>query len=90
MFFDPKRYDLAPVGRYKYNRKVALARRIEGFVLAETVINPLTGEIVAEAGEQITRELAIAIEDSLVNEVIVKTNCFIGCVIRCFYGWFFK
>ena len=74
MFFDPKRYDLAPVGRYKYNRKVALARRIEGFTLAETVINPLTGEIVAEAGEKITRELSIAIEDSLVNEVIVKTE----------------
>ena len=74
MFFDPKRYDLAPVGRYKYNRKVALARRIEGFTLAETVINPLTGEIVAEAGEKITRELAVAIEDSLVNEVIVKTE----------------
>ncbi len=74
MFFDPKRYDLAPVGRYKYNRKVALARRIEGFTLAETVINPLTGEIVAEAGEKITRELAVAIEDSLVNEVVVKTE----------------
>ncbi len=74
MFFDPKRYDLAPVGRYKYNRKVALARRIEGKVLAETVVNPLTGEIVCEAGETITRELATAIEDSLVNEVTVKTE----------------
>ena len=71
MFFDPKRYDLAPVGRYKYNKKVALALRIEGFELAETVVNPLTGEIVAEAGEKITRELAQAIEDSLVNEVVV-------------------
>ena len=72
MFFDPKRYDLAPVGRYKYNKKVALANRIEGFELGETVVNPLTGEIVAEAGEKITRELAHAIEDSLVNEVTIR------------------
>ncbi|MBO5102207.1 MAG: hypothetical protein J6C39_06705 [Clostridia bacterium] len=74
MFFDPKRYDLAPVGRYKYNKKVALAARIEGHTLAETVVNPLTGEIVAEADAPITRELAIAIEDSLVNSVTVRTE----------------
>ena len=74
MFFDPKRYDLAAVGRYKYNAKVALANRIAGFTLAETVVNPLTGEIVAEAGAEITRELAQAIEDSLVNEVIVQLD----------------
>ena len=74
MFFDPKRYDLAAVGRYKYNKKVALAGRIEGFTLCSTVINPLTGEIVAEEGATITRELALAIEDSLVNEVTVATE----------------
>ena len=74
MFFDPKRYDLAPVGRYKYNRKVALAARIANLTLASTVVNPLTGEIVAEADTFITRELAQAIEDSLVNEVVVKTQ----------------
>ena len=74
LFFDPKRYDLAPVGRYKYNKKLALGARIEGFELAETVVNPLTGEIVCEAGEKITRDLARAIEDSLVNEVFVKTE----------------
>jgi len=74
MFFDPKRYDLASVGRYKYNRKVALAARITGFTLAETVVSPLTGEIVAEAGAEITAELAAAIEDSLVNEVTVSTE----------------
>ena len=74
MFFDPKRYDLAPVGRYKYNRKVALGARIAGFTLANTVVNPLTGEIVAEADTFITRELADAIEDSLVNEVVIKTQ----------------
>ncbi len=74
MFFDPKRYDLAAVGRYKYNRKVALGSRIIGFTLAQPVVNPLTGEIVAEADTFITREIAAAIEDSLVNEVIVKTQ----------------
>ena len=74
MFFDPKRYDLAPVGRYKYNRKVALAARIANFTLANTVVNPLTGEIVAEADTFITREIAQAIEDSLVNEVVIKTQ----------------
>ncbi len=74
MFFDPKRYDLAAVGRYKYNRKVALAGRITGFTLASTVVNQLTGEIVAEAGTVITRELAQAIEDSLVNEVVVESQ----------------
>ena len=74
LFFDPKRYDLAPVGRYKYNKKLSLARRIEGFTLASTVVNMLTGEIIADEGVMITRELANAIEDSLVNEVFVKTE----------------
>ncbi len=74
LFFDPKRYDLAPVGRYKYNKKLALAKRIEGTTLASTVINPLTGEIVFEPGVVITREVAEAIEDSLVNEVTVTTE----------------
>ena len=74
MFFDAKRYDLAPVGRYKYNRKVALAKRIVGFDLGETVVNPLTGEIIAEAGAKITAELADKIENSLVNEVTVTTE----------------
>ena len=72
LFFDPKRYDLAPVGRYKYNKKLALAARIEGTTLAEAVINPITGEIIAEADTFINRELANAIEDSTVNEVTVK------------------
>ena len=71
LFFDPKRYDLGAVGRYKYDRKVALAWRIKGFTLASTVVNPLTGEIVAEPGQFIDAELAQAIEDSLVNEVTI-------------------
>ena len=72
LFFDPKRYDLAPVGRYKYNKKLSLAARIEGTTLAATVVNPITGEIVAEADTFINREIANAIEDSTVNEVLVK------------------
>ena len=74
MFFDARRYNLDAVGRYKFDRKVALARRIEGFTLASDVVNPLSGEIVAEAGVVITPEIANAIEDSLVNEVFVKTE----------------
>ena len=76
ILFDPKRYDLAPVGRYKYNKKLALGARIAGFELARPVINPLTGEIVAEPEEGviITREVAQAIEDSLVNEVYLKNE----------------
>ena len=71
LFFDPKRYDLVPVGRYKYNKKLALAARIEGTTLAAPVINPMTGEMVAEEGTFINHEIAVAIEDSLVNEVTV-------------------
>ena len=74
MFFDPKRYDLAAVGRYKYNKKLALAARIEGLTLAAAVISPLTGEVIAEAGESIDRKLALAIEDSTINEVWVRTE----------------
>ena len=76
LFFDPKRYDLAPVGRYKYNKKFSLAGRIfgEDRTLANTVVNPLTGEIVAETGEIITRELAEKIENALVNEVVINVG----------------
>ena len=76
ILFDPKRYDLAPVGRYKYNKKLSLASRIAGFELARPVINQITGEIVAEPEEGviITREVAEAIEDSLSNEVYVKNE----------------
>ena len=72
LFFDPKRYDLAAVGRYKYNKKLALARRIEGFTLGEMVVDQMTGEIVAEAGQFINAELAQKIENSLVNEVTLQ------------------
>ncbi len=72
LFFDPKRYDLYPVGRYKYDKKLSLARRIQGCVLAENVINPRTGEFVAEAGAFLNRDLAQAVEDTTINRVVVK------------------
>ena len=74
MFFDPKRYDLGAVGRYKYNKKAALGARIIGFTLAEACVNPLTGELIADKDEKITREIADAIDDSLINDVVVKTE----------------
>jgi len=64
MFFDPKRYDLAKVGRYKFNKKLALAARVKGFVLAANVVDPNTGEILYEAGQEITAEIADHIQDS--------------------------
>ena len=64
MFFDPRRYDLAKVGRYKFNKKLNLANRIVGHTLAEDAVNPGTGEIIAEAGTALTRETATEIQDS--------------------------
>ena len=58
LFFDPRRYDLSRFGRYKMNKKLSLARRITGFVAAENIVAPLTGEIIVEAKDKITRELA--------------------------------
>ena len=64
MFFDPRRYDLAKVGRYKFNKKLALKNRIKGQKVAQDVVNELTGEIVAEKGTLITAEIADAIQNS--------------------------
>ncbi len=69
MFFDPKRYDLARVGRYKYNQKVELYGRIKGKELAEAVADPRTGEIIANAGDEISEEIATAIDKAGVNAV---------------------
>ena len=71
MFFDPKRYDLAKVGRYKFNKKLALRNRINGAVLAESVVDPMTGEVVAEEGSKLTLELCDAIQDAGVGYVMV-------------------
>ena len=62
LFFDPRRYDISRVGRYKYNKKLAIAARLAGCTLAEPVIAPLTGEILAEAGEVVTKAKAKEIE----------------------------
>ena len=69
MFLDPRRYDLAKVGRYKFNKKLALKNRISGHVLAETVVSPLTGEIIAEEGTKITRDIADQIQNAAVPAV---------------------
>ena len=69
MFFDPRRYDLAKVGRYKFNKKLALKNRITGQILAESAVSPITGEVIAEAGTKITRELADQIQNAAVSYV---------------------
>ena len=74
MFFDVRRYDLAKVGRYKFNKKLALANRIDGFILAEDVIDPTTGELLFSAGEIVSREAAKAIQDAAVPYVVVQTE----------------
>ncbi|MBR6795000.1 MAG: DNA-directed RNA polymerase subunit beta, partial [Clostridia bacterium] len=74
LFFDPKRYDLQPVGRYKFDKKLALAARIAGFVLARPVICRHTGEVLAEEGATVTRELAEKIDRSAANEAYVRTE----------------
>ncbi len=66
MFFDARRYDLAKVGRYKFNKKLALKNRVKGQTIAEDVVSPLTGEVIAEAGTVITKELA----DTIQNEAV--------------------
>ncbi len=72
MFFDPRRYDLAKVGRYKFNKKLMLRNRIHGQVLSEDVVDTLTGEIIAEAGTEVTRELADEIQNAAVPFVMIK------------------
>ena len=64
MFFDPRRYDLAKVGRYKFNKKLSLKNRIRGHVLAEDVVDVSTGEVLAEAGTKVDAELATQLQDS--------------------------
>ena len=72
MFFDPRRYDLAKVGRYKFNKKLALKNRISGQVLAEDVVDASTGEILAESGTLVTRELAESIQNAAVPFVWIQ------------------
>ncbi|MCI9429045.1 MAG: DNA-directed RNA polymerase subunit beta [Lachnospiraceae bacterium] len=74
MFFDPRRYDLAKVGRYKFNKKLALRNRIRHHILAEDVVDTLTGEILAEAGTKVSAELADAIQNAAVPYVYLQTE----------------
>ena len=73
MFFDPKRYDLAKVGRYKYNKKLGLFNRLVGNAVAEDVIDPNTGEILAEKDQNVDKTLARQIENAGVEFVMVKS-----------------
>ena len=74
MFFDPRRYDLAKVGRYKYNLKLNLANRIQNKVAFEDIINPETGEIIVEKDTVITKELALEIQNAGINIVDIKVD----------------
>ena len=82
MFFDPKRYDLAKVGRYKYNKKLGLFNRLVGNAVAEDVIDPNTGEILAEKDQTVDKELARQIENAGVEFVMVKSPADDGKVTK--------
>ena len=81
LFFDPRRYDLSAVGRYKFNKKLAIWSRLNGQKLALPIADPMTGEIIAEAGEVLTRERAQAIEAKGVNEAVIDLE---GTLARVF------
>ncbi len=72
LFFDPKRYDLAKVGRYKFNKKLALWSRIWGKTSASDIVNPVTGEVIVEKGQRITKEQAKTIQNLGINSVDIK------------------
>ena len=74
MFFDPRRYDLAKVGRYKFNKKLALKNRIRHHILAEDVVDTLTGELLAAAGTKVTAELADEIQNAAIPYVFIQTE----------------
>ena len=74
MFFDSKRYDLAKVGRYKFNKKLALRNRIRGAKLAEAVVDPMTGEVLAEEGAVLTMELCDTIQDSGIDHLYIEVE----------------
>ncbi len=74
LFFDPKRYELAKVGRFKFNKKLMLATRITGQIAAGNVVNPETGEILVAEGEKITRDAGIAIQNSGINTILINVE----------------
>ncbi len=73
-FFDPKRYEIAPVGRFKFNKKMEIHTRILGHRLAEAAVSPLTGEVILDAGEVVTAQKALEIERACINEVVLKLD----------------
>ncbi len=74
LFFDPRRYDIAKVGRYKYNKKLNLAYRLPGCRVADAVVNPETGEVIAQAGERVSETQAKEIQNCGINEVFVLVD----------------
>lgn len=74
MFFDPRRYDLAKVGRYKFNKKLALRNRIRHQILAADAVDPSTGEVIAAAGTKVTAEIADSIQNAAIPFVYVQTE----------------
>ena len=74
MFFDPRRYDLAKVGRYKFNKKLMFRNRIRHHILAEDVVDTLTGEVLAKAGDKVTAEMADAIQNAAIPSVWIQTE----------------
>ena len=81
-FFDPKRYDIAPVGRYKFDKKMSVAARIRGYKLAEAVVSPITGEVLYEAGEIMDSEKAANVERNAVNACSIELDN--GTVVKVF------
>ena len=81
LFFDPRRYDVSAVGRYKFNKKMSMGARLANQKLALPVVDPTTGEIIAEPGEVLTRERAHELEDKGVNEAVVDVD---GVQVRVF------
>ena len=74
LFFDPKRYDLARVGRFKFNKKLRLSNRICGYVAGENVVDPETGELLVAEGDVITKEMALALEKAWVNDIVLNID----------------
>ena len=81
LFFDPRRYDLSAVGRYKFNKKLTMWQRLSGQKLAMPVVDPSTGEIIAEPGEVLTRERAHELDDKGVNEAVIDLD---GALVKVF------
>ncbi|MEG0018135.1 MAG: DNA-directed RNA polymerase subunit beta, partial [Hydrogenoanaerobacterium sp.] len=74
LFFDPRRYDLSRVGRYKYNKKLGIGQRLAGHVVAEPIANPITGELLAEPGKVLTYDEAMVVEETGVSRAVVTVD----------------